>query len=609
MYCGKCGQGLPDDARFCESCGNAIGIVPDQPTPKEQPASFVSSASFEEDSNNAFSGNSSYKDPASPIISVRTNPPGSGKKKIIIGTVLAIVLTVGGFFGWKNLGTEARVEKKLDLAVKYLSENNYDQAILAFNDAIKIDARDVKAYQGLARTYTLEGKHSEAKSTYERGIAAAASDKKQILKLGLAGMYIDQGSLSEGQSAYQRIINEDPACSEAYRQLAYIYNQSGDKQNAKLCLEKGAGFSQDYRLFNDLALTYFSTGFKDKGQEAILKSLTLQIHQQEAFELLNRYYMSDPENVVKLGNDFINKGSPLAGSVVIINTFNNKADPLSAINYIEQLPQNVKEDISMQIILAQIYWGMGKTEPALKIMQAINIDKIKNPNALANIARIYLTANKKEQARAFAERALQIDDRVLEAYSVLNQSYLSENQALASTWRSRCLMFGLSISLKQSKQEVGKYYMLSDSKVLIDRLTFDEEETELRRKGLTKTYDGTVKKYNMSMRNAAYLDTQNNTAYVAMFFNNDSPKYLTVEGKAGCNLDESLYLKPLFIKVHNPMLLRRDGKMYIAYNPNAYTDTWAQVIAMGPLPLETHFKNAGVSLDPFNFIDVPELNK
>ncbi|MEQ8174789.1 MAG: tetratricopeptide repeat protein [Syntrophomonadaceae bacterium] len=607
MYCGKCGQGLPDDARFCDSCGNAIGTAV-QSTPKEQPASAVSSVSFGEDNNQALSGDSSFGDSASPIISVRTPPPGSGKKKVIIGAILAIVLAVGGFFGWKNLGTEARVEKKLDLAVKYLSENNYEQAILAFNEAIKIDNKDVKAYQGLARTYTLGKKYSEAKSTYERGIAAAAPDKKQILQLGLAGMYIDQGNLSEGQSAYQRIIDEDPSCSEAYRQLAYIYNQSKDKQNAKQCLEKGAGFSQDYRLFNDLALAYYSTSNKDKAQDAILKSLTLQIHQQEAFELLNRYYNADPENLVKLGDEYIKKGSQLAGSVVILYTFNSKVDPSGAINYIEKLPQNLKDDISMQIIMAQTYLGMGKTEPAFKVVQAINTDKIKDPNALAKLARLYLLANNKEQARALAERALQTDDQVLEAYSVLNQSYLAENQALASMWRTKYLMFGSSVSLKQSNDELNKYNVLKDSGQLIRKITFDEEETELRKKGLTKIYDGTIKKYNLSMEGQGYLDTQNNIAYVEMFFNQDSPRFLTNEGIAGRIIDESLYLKPLFVRVHNPTLLTRDGKIVIAYGPSSHSATWIQVIAMGP-PLETHFKNAGISLEPFTFIDVPELKK
>lgn len=97
--------------------------------------------------------------------------------------------------------------------------------ILAFNEAITIDPKEVKGYQGLAKVYTLQDKYNEAQSAYEKGLSAVPTDKKLPLQLGLAGMYIDQNKLSEAGKAYTTIINTSPNCLEAYWGLAQVYQQ------------------------------------------------------------------------------------------------------------------------------------------------------------------------------------------------------------------------------------------------------------------------------------------------------------------------------------------------------------------------------------------------
>lgn len=47
----------------------------------------------------------------------------------------------------------SQYEKQIKLGYKYLKEENYEQAILAFNKAIEIDVKKTKSYIGLAKTY------------------------------------------------------------------------------------------------------------------------------------------------------------------------------------------------------------------------------------------------------------------------------------------------------------------------------------------------------------------------------------------------------------------------------------------------------------------------
>ncbi|MEN6391159.1 MAG: tetratricopeptide repeat protein [Syntrophomonas sp.] len=110
----------------------------------------------------------------------KTKGPGGGKKlKILIGSLLALVLlAAGGFWGWQYFGTEARTKAKLDLGVKYLSENDYEKAVLAFNEAIKIDPKEVKGYQGLAKTTPFRANTMMPKPPMNWGAARSTRNRK-----------------------------------------------------------------------------------------------------------------------------------------------------------------------------------------------------------------------------------------------------------------------------------------------------------------------------------------------------------------------------------------------------------------------------------------------
>ena len=50
--------------------------------------------------------------------------------------------------------SEAQWQEQYDLGIRYLSEGNYEEAIIAFTAAIEIDPGQAEAYGGLADAYT-----------------------------------------------------------------------------------------------------------------------------------------------------------------------------------------------------------------------------------------------------------------------------------------------------------------------------------------------------------------------------------------------------------------------------------------------------------------------
>lgn len=62
-------------------------------------------------------------------------------------------------------------QEQYDLGVRYLSEGNYEEAIIAFTAAIEIDPKQAEAYIGLTEVYTAQGNIEKAIEILDKGIA------------------------------------------------------------------------------------------------------------------------------------------------------------------------------------------------------------------------------------------------------------------------------------------------------------------------------------------------------------------------------------------------------------------------------------------------------
>ena len=82
------------------------------------------------------------------------------KQNIIL--FLALVLALSLCACGQKTENAPTWKEQYDLGVRYLSEGNYEQAILAFEAAIEIDPKQVDAYIALAEVYTAQGDTEKA---------------------------------------------------------------------------------------------------------------------------------------------------------------------------------------------------------------------------------------------------------------------------------------------------------------------------------------------------------------------------------------------------------------------------------------------------------------
>ena len=145
-YCQNCGSPLKDDEVFCTQCGTKAETGQEA----EQPG--------------------------------KVKPGQSGQKKdrkwIILLLILLLLIIFAILWFWvSGNNTEAKLRKQISLGDRYYSELDYDRAIAAYSESLKIDPKNEEALIGIAHSYEDRGmerlqKESGSEEGYNDLIAA-----------------------------------------------------------------------------------------------------------------------------------------------------------------------------------------------------------------------------------------------------------------------------------------------------------------------------------------------------------------------------------------------------------------------------------------------------
>ena len=90
--------------------------------------------------------------------------------------ITALLLTVLLLLSLAACGGKGSWQEQYDLGMRYLNEGNYQEAVIAFEAAIKIDPKRPEAYLGAAEAYVGLGDTDSARKILEKGYAATNDD-------------------------------------------------------------------------------------------------------------------------------------------------------------------------------------------------------------------------------------------------------------------------------------------------------------------------------------------------------------------------------------------------------------------------------------------------
>ena len=202
--------------------------------------------------------------------------------KRTIGVMLSVILLLSLCACGKK-ETATTWQEQYDLGVRYLSEGNYEEAIIAFTAAIEIDPQNVNAYIGRADTYVKRGSAEDlllAKEDYDRAIELESelleAYQKQSIVLTMMGDYVEGLATLYGYKEANSLSEADEAIQSYLERLSFDIEIETPAQQPKAAFvdTSPADVSATGKKLVYLVLTDAQTGVKQVAASLSIKYYT-----------------------------------------------------------------------------------------------------------------------------------------------------------------------------------------------------------------------------------------------------------------------------------------------------------------------------------------------
>lgn len=151
--------------------------------------------------------------------------------------------------------TNDKIQEQLNLGEKYLTELDYDNAIVAFNRVIEIDPKEISAYAGKSKAYAGKGSYTEAVQAWEDGLQIIAANNEELESTFhniIADMSIrvaeylhiliademGRNQYDEALEYMHKLLEYEPGQYQYFLELAERYMEEGRFEDALILLQE-----------------------------------------------------------------------------------------------------------------------------------------------------------------------------------------------------------------------------------------------------------------------------------------------------------------------------------------------------------------------------------
>ncbi|UNC91112.1 DUF5050 domain-containing protein [Candidatus Contubernalis alkaliaceticus] len=376
QFCPSCGGKLEPGDKFCAGCGISCQ---DDPT---------------------------KEGPVQPEAQTKSN-----KIKPVFILIAALIIIPLVFLAARTAvttGTKKAIEDKLALAEKYLLDQEYEQAILAYDEVIEIDPRVEKAYTGLAKAHVGLWNMDSAEEVLKQGIEIVPNTIP--LRSELAGIYLRQGKQEEAREVFLEILEDDEKEQSAYRGLARVYESLRDIDKMVEILEKvifeNPGYSQNYSL---LAEAYVKQGRIEEALEMVKTALDMDMEDYYAYAVLEMIYGGNWEELLIEAEGILNreKQSAVGMRLKFYGLFKSQCyEDVTALH--DELHDAVSSDIEI-VLTALSFLRRDDDNRAEELVGLIDIEHVESLIVLNYLAHYFLETGDQANAQRMAVKAIYLD--------------------------------------------------------------------------------------------------------------------------------------------------------------------------------------------------------
>ena len=124
----------------------------------------------------------------------------------------------------------------MQIAAAYRNKKEYDNAIAAYNDLLKVDPNSDKAIVGIGMTNLEKGDLKAAEDTLTKAAQGPKPTREVFYNLG--EVKFAKGQTDEAAVWYQKAVDLDPSWGKPIFKLALVQLNKGDKDATIKMLEK-----------------------------------------------------------------------------------------------------------------------------------------------------------------------------------------------------------------------------------------------------------------------------------------------------------------------------------------------------------------------------------
>ena len=172
------------------------------------------------------------------------------KKKWLLPTIIAVIVIIAALVITLIYNLPAnRRDRQLALAEKYMSELNYEAAILAYRAAIEIDPKNVEAYLGAVEAYKLLNNSDDTIAMYEQALEMLSELDEQDKAASIE--YVDKIYLTASSvyADYTQMIN---SFNQYSVDESYINTTTQDYLNIADALTDSGNYSEALNIYEEI---------------------------------------------------------------------------------------------------------------------------------------------------------------------------------------------------------------------------------------------------------------------------------------------------------------------------------------------------------------------
>lgn len=174
---------------------------------------------------------------------------------LIVGaTAILMILTSGN-----GASDKEKYIRKIETAQKYVQEENWDDAIVAYMDVIELDEEDEDAYYMLAQIYVYKNRMDDAKDILLKGMDITKSDKL----LEMYNKYFDSTSekLKENETKEKSDKSDTPEINSTIlkRISSYTLEQYTEKYGLADYRDKSGVCEVKHKSLKNFVFSYYNT--------------------------------------------------------------------------------------------------------------------------------------------------------------------------------------------------------------------------------------------------------------------------------------------------------------------------------------------------------------